>query len=241
MSRVIMIASGKGGTGKTTVAASLACALCDAGRRVLAVDLDAGMGNLDIALGMHDAALFSIAEVLSGAVPTAQAAAPVHGWEGLTLLTAPPMEYVPPVDALAAFCASMRAEDTDVILDCGAGLGEVIAAARTVADLALVVALPEDASLRNAAMTAMFLSERPSLKPRLVCNRVPVKRSILRRSRICIDTCMDAAGLPLAAIIPEDACVQLAPSKSCTLYEMRGSKACESVKSLAVRIISNIF
>lgn len=241
MARVIMIASGKGGTGKTTVAANLACALCDAGRRVLAVDLDAGMGNLDIALGMHDAALFSIAEVLSGDVSAEQAAAPVHGREGLFLLTAPAAGYVPAADKLASFCADMRAKDTDVILDCGAGLGEILSAARFAADLALVVALPEDASLRNASAAAQFLAERPALHVRLVCNRVPVKRGILRRTRICIDTCMDTAGLPLAAVIPEDAQARLAAARGITLYDISRSTAGPNVKALSDRIISNIF
>ena len=241
MARVILIASGKGGTGKTTVAAALACALCDAGRRVLVVDLDAGMGNLDIALGMHDAALFSLAEVLSGAVSAEQAAAPVHGREGLFLLTAPAEGYVPAPEKLAAFCAEMRAKDTDVILDCGAGLGDVISAARFAADLALVVALPEDASLRNAAVCAQFLTQRPALHVRLVCNRVPIKRSILRRTRICIDVCMDTAGLPLAAVIGEDEKARFAAARGSVLYDVSRSPVRDGVKALARRIISNIF
>lgn len=241
MARVILIASGKGGTGKTTVAGALACSLCDAGRRVLAVDLDAGMGNLDIALGMHDAALFSIAEVLSGAVAVEQAAAPVHGREGLSLLTAPTAGYVPSPEKLAAFCAEMRTKDTDVILDCGAGLGDILAAAREAADLALVVTLPEDASLRNASSAAQFLAQRPALKIRLVCNRIPVKRRILRRTRICIDTCMDNTGLPLAAVIPEDEGARLATARGNVLYDNPRSSVRESVKALAWRIISNIF
>ncbi len=241
MSRVILIASGKGGTGKTTVAAALACALCDAGRRVLAADLDAGMGNLDIVLGMHDAALFSLAEVLSGAVSAEQAAAPVHGREGLFLLTAPAAGYVPAADRLVAFCAEMHAKDTDVILDCGAGLGDVLSAARSAADLALVVSLPEDASLRNASATAQFLAQRPALTTRLVCNRVPLRRSILRKTRICIDTCMDTAGLPLAAVIPEDEGVRLAAARGHVFYDTSRSPIRKSVKSLAERIISNYF
>ncbi|MBR3691630.1 MAG: P-loop NTPase [Clostridia bacterium] len=237
MSRIILIASGKGGTGKTTLAARLACAMCDAGRRVAAVDLDAGMGNLDIALGMHDAALFSISEVLSGAVSYENAAVPVHGRPNLCLLCAPPAGYVPPAEALAAFIAARRAEDTDIILDCGAGLGDALGAARAVADLGLVVTHAETACLRDAAATALFLSERGSLSLRLVCNRLPVRRPLQRRMAYHVDACMDEVGLPLGAILFEDRRLVRTLLGGGTA----ASRIPEEIRALAERIISRNF
>ena len=89
MLKVILIASGKGGTGKTSLTASAGAALAQLGRKVLVMDGDCGLRNLDLVLGMSDAAVFSFADAARDTVPLTRAAAAHPVIAGLHLLTAP--------------------------------------------------------------------------------------------------------------------------------------------------------
>lgn len=241
MACCILIASGKGGTGKTTLAAALGCALQARGERVLCIDLDAGMGTLELCLCMHDASLFSVAEVLDGRVELSLAAAPVHGREGLRLLCAPPAGYVPDGNALAQLCRSCTQAGEYVILDVGAGLPPALSAARQAAELGLVVSLAEPGSLRDAACTAALLSEKQGISLRLVCNRIPQSVREQKRRGINVDALMDGTGLPLGAVVYEDAGVLRAAARSGLACDVRRSAAIRQVGELAERIRSNIF
>ena len=89
MFKVILVASGKGGTGKTSMTANVAAALAQKGHKTLVVDADVGLRNLDIVLGMSDLVVFSFADVALGIVSLEQAAAKHHDLDNLYLLTAP--------------------------------------------------------------------------------------------------------------------------------------------------------
>lgn len=89
MTKIIIIASGKGGTGKTSLAAGLGAALAAREHQVLVIDGDSGLRNLDIVLGMSDRVVFSFADVASGMIPLMEAAARHPSLERLFLLTAP--------------------------------------------------------------------------------------------------------------------------------------------------------
>ena len=89
MGKVIVITSGKGGTGKTSLTGGLGAALAQCGCRVLCLDADVGLRNLDITLGMADAALMDFTDVIAGRCPLDRAVAPHPGIDGLYLLTAP--------------------------------------------------------------------------------------------------------------------------------------------------------
>ena len=87
--KVILVASGKGGTGKTSFTAGVGAALSQRGHRVLLIDGDCGLRNLDIVLGMSDRVVYSFADVAGGAVPLETAMARHPDYEALYLLTAP--------------------------------------------------------------------------------------------------------------------------------------------------------
>ena len=84
--KVILVASGKGGTGKTSLTAGVGAALAQLGRRVLLIDGDCGLRNLDIVLGMSDRVVYSFADVAGGAVPLGDAMARHPDYETLYLL-----------------------------------------------------------------------------------------------------------------------------------------------------------
>ncbi|WP_121821491.1 MinD/ParA family ATP-binding protein [Halostella salina] len=148
---MIAIAGGKGGCGKTTTTLGLARALADAGRRVLAVDVDLDMPNLHALAGVP--AEPSLAAV--GDESAASLAHPDPQTAGVRVLPAPSER---PDDPAAAF-AAVAANDQRVLLDCPAGAGPDAAAPLRAADATLLVSLPTSESLRDAAKTAAMARE----------------------------------------------------------------------------------
>lgn len=124
MGQVIAVISGKGGTGKTTLSAGLAACLAAEGCRVLAVDLDVGLRNLDISLGLAQSAPLSFDELLSGAYRLEQVA-PHPEIPNLYLLTAPVNDTPEEIDAAAFFALldEVRQLFDFCILDAPAGVG----------------------------------------------------------------------------------------------------------------------
>ena len=105
MGTVIAILSGKGGTGKSTAAAALACGLSELGRSVVCVDADAELRNLDLCLGLSDEALLDYGDVLAGRCSLDKALAAPAGFPSLRLLPAP---QEPAEEGLADLCAQLR-------------------------------------------------------------------------------------------------------------------------------------
>lgn len=200
MGTVIAITSGKGGTGKTSITGGVACSLALMGRRVLCVDMDIGLRNLDISLGLNDRALMDFSDVALGRCPLARAAVEHPDLKGLSLLTAP---MTLPASLTAEKVTSLlnsAAEYDYILIDSPAGLGAGFRLAICGADRAVVVATNDASSLRDAQRTVSELDHMRQVH--LVMNRIQTK--LLRRLRATIDDAMDAAGLPLIGVVPED-------------------------------------
>ena len=209
MGSVIVITSGKGGTGKTSLAGGIGAALASRGRRVLCLDADVGLRNLDIALGMTDCATISFLDVMMENQYLSDA--PEHPViPGLQLLTAPTKTRAGLVDDIIfGRLIEEAAESYDwVLLDAPAGIGYGFDLATAYADRAILVATADAGSLRDAQQTAAILSEKGIKTIQLVVNRVT--RRLLRSVRANIDDIMDHVGLPLLGLIPEDQTVPVA-------------------------------
>ena len=184
MGQVIAVISGKGGTGKTTLSAGLAACLAAEGCRVLAVDLDVGLRNLDISLGLAQSAPLSFDELLSGAYRLEQVA-PHPEIPNLYLLTAPVNDTPEEIDAAAFFALldEVRQLFDFCILDAPAGVGAGFYLAAHRADRVIVVANADPASLRDGACVAGRLPEEVPAK--LVVNRVSPRA--YRRMKMTVD------------------------------------------------------
>lgn len=207
MGTVITVTSGKGGTGKTTVTGGVASCLARLGKTVLCIDMDIGLRNLDISLGLSDRALMDFADVALGNCPLARAAVSHPDLPNLSLLTAP-MRLPPHVTAgsIRALLRTARDRYDYIFIDCPAGLGPGFQLATCGADRALVVATNDASSLRDAQRAVEELYHLRQVH--LVMNRIQPK--LLRELRTTIDDAMDAAGLPLLGVVPEDSQVILA-------------------------------
>ena len=233
MGTVITVTSGKGGTGKTTVTGGVASCLARLGKTVLCIDMDIGLRNLDISLGLSDRALMDFADVALGNCPLARAAVSHPDLPNLSLLTAP-MRLPPHVTAgsIRALLRTARDRYDYIFIDCPAGLGPGFQLATCGADRALVVATNYASSLRDAQRAVEELYRLRQVH--LVMNRIQPK--LLRELRTTIDDAMDAAGLPLIGVIPEDRRVILAANMGSPLILEGRRGAANACLNIAKRI-----
>ena len=205
MNTVTVITSGKGGVGKSTVTASLGVALAARGKRVLLIDCDAGLGSLDHMLGVLEHRVFDIADVVSGAVEPQKAVYPSAYEPNLFLLSAPSTEEdVVSPEVMRQLIAVLSRYYDHVLIDSPAGIGQGFLSAAAAAQRALVVATPDPVCLRAAARTRQSLQEAGVKQQRLVINRFSGARFRVQKCYRDLDSVIDAAGIRLIAVIPED-------------------------------------
>ena len=234
MGTVIMVTSGKGGTGKTSLTAGVSSCLAALGRRVLCVDLDIGLRNLDIALGLDDRAVMDFTDVMELRCPLLTAATEHPRIHGLYLLTAPLVLPEPDIQSFRQLMAEAREYFDYIFMDSPAGLGDGFQLAMAAADRVIVVSATDPAALRDAQRTVAELGKRLDTI-HLVMNRIQPK--LMRRLRTTIDDAMDAAGLPLLGVVPEDAQVILAANTSQPLILTSRKGAALAYLNIAKRLL----
>ena len=233
MACVIAVTSGKGGTGKTSITGGTAASLSLMGRRVLCIDMDIGLRNLDISLGLNDRALMDFSDVALGRCPLARAAVSHPELKNLSLLTAPmslPAGLTP--DKVRALLDTARTLYDYILIDSPAGLGPGFRLAACGADRALVVATNDASSRRDAQRTVAELERVRQVH--LVMNRIQPR--LLRKLRTTIDDAMNAAGLPLIGVVPEDPQVMLCANQGIPLTSRGHRGAALACWNIALRL-----
>ena len=160
MGTAIVVTSGKGGTGKTTLTAGISSCLAAIGRRVLCIDMDIGLRNLDISLGMSDRVVMDFSDVVEGRCSLERGAAPHPVIDGLHLLTAPmrlPAGRISPQQMIHFMEQAKEAFDY-VLIDSPAGIGSGFQLAVAGADRAVVVTTNDPSALRDAQRAVTELS-----------------------------------------------------------------------------------
>lgn len=228
MGELFAVVSGKGGTGKTSVCAGIATALAMEGKRVLCIDCDIGLRNLDISLGMYDSGALSFRDVSEGGYALSQAA--VHPqYPTLSFLTAPmncSAEEINP-RAFGDMLQTARCGFDYIFLDAPAGVDAGFRLAAQAADRCIVVTGAGPAAVRDASRVGDLLELMGKTGTRLVVNRVD--KDMLSTVRVTIDDVMDIAGLPLAGVVLEDSNVTLAAAFGKPLLQY--AKRCEAAKA----------
>lgn len=199
----IVITSGKGGTGKTSLACGVGSCLAAMGYRVLLLDMDIGLRDLDLALGMSDRVLMDFSDVLYQRCSLEEAVVEHPIIQNLFLLTAPMTARPGQFDSvdLMTLLAKVKEQFDYCLIDCPAGIDTGFELATAGADRAIVVSTTDPICLRNAQRTVSLL-QRQHIPIHLVVNKV--SKRILRKLHTNIDDAMDAAGLPLMGIVPDD-------------------------------------
>lgn len=234
MGELFAVLSGKGGTGKTSVCAGIATALAEQGKKVLCIDCDVGLRNLDISLGMTESGALSFLDVAEGAYPLDRAARhPVY--LTLSFLTAPMNVDADEIDHknFENMLLQARKEFDFIFLDAPAGVDAGFRLAAKFADRFLVVTGAGPAAIRDAARVSDLLELMGKKNVRLIVNRVD--REMLSTTKMTVDDVMDTAGLPLMGVVLEDSNVTLAAAFGKPL--LRYARRCPAAK--AFRKIAN--
>ena len=235
MGELIAVLSGKGGTGKTSVCAGIASALAQMGEKVLCIDCDVGLRNLDISLGITELGTLSFMDVCGGGYDLSQAAQhPV--FENLRFLTAPVNCTADQVDA-DAFCEMLqqaRSQFHYVFLDAPAGIEAGFTLAAQYADRVILVTGADPASIRDATRAGEVLEKMGKTNVRLIVNRITSK--VAQALDITVDDVMDRAGLPLLGVVPEDQRVVLSAAFQKPLLKYTRKGAAKACRRIAQRI-----
>lgn len=235
MGELIAVLSGKGGTGKTSLCAGIATALAQMGEKVLCIDCDVGLRNLDISLALYDSGALSFVDVCHGSYKLSQAS--VHSeYPTLSFLTAPVNLQAENVDnqAFGELLRQARREFSYIFLDAPAGLDAGFQLCAAHADRVILVTNPEPSAIRDAARTGQKLELMKKNQVRIIVNRV--KRKLLDVTKRTIDDVMDESGLPLLGVVPEDENVTLAAAFETPLLKYTRKGAAAACKRIAKRI-----
>ena len=235
MGELVAILSGKGGTGKTTLCAGIAEALALQGEKVLCIDCDIGLRNLDISLGIDRLGALSFLDVVNGDYPLDAATAhPIY--PNLRFLTAPMNCSAEDVDrlALAKMLDQAREYYHYVFLDAPAGIDAGFQLAARCADRIILVTGPDPAAIRDARQASDKLELMGKTNVRLVVNRISNKMATAMK--LTVDDIMDAAGLPLLGIVPEDPNMVLAAAFHQALLDYTKKGAAAACRRIAKRL-----
>lgn len=235
MKEIIVVASGKGGTGKSTVTVGIGSSLADEGYKVLLIDCDSGMRGLDIMLGVTQNLVFDIADAVSGSCTVENTVYPCPNKKGLFLMPAPLNAYDEVAPQVLSQVVEGVADIFDyIIIDSPAGVGSGFEAAAYPAGRALVVVNTEPTSLRGGQNVARKLGECGIDNIRLVINRFNRRTFEKMGLYADLDEIIDITSLQLIGIVPED--YSLAAAIQSGKSGDKSSKAMKALAKIAGRI-----
>lgn len=201
MARKIILASGKGGVGKSSITAGLSAALANAGKKVLAVDMDIGLRSLDLILGLNEKQIFNWGDIILDYCDFEDA---LISSEPVSLLGAPP-EFNEnfTVENLKKVIDIADKSFDYILLDAPAGIGEGLTLAAGVADEGIVVVTPDEVSVRSGEIASRKLYNYGLENVSVIINRFKESSSAKGR-HLNIDDVIDSSKLKLLGIVPED-------------------------------------
>ena len=237
MGKMFIVASGKGGTGKTTVVSHVGAALAKRGHLVVLVDADAGFRNLDLALGLESSIVYDYSDHINGdsALDDILIKSPVL--QDMYFVAAPQSVAASDLDEekTALFWQSLKNRFDYVLADAPAGMGDGFLFAAKYADEAIIVSLAETSSLRDADRVISALEELGKENIRLILNRID-PGMIERKIMMNVDDCTDVLGVPILGIIPEDRSVAESMLRGAPLIEDEAGGAGTAFRNIAERL-----
>ncbi len=211
MAKRIVIASGKGGVGKSTIAAGLGKALAKQGVNTLLIDCDAGLASLDTMLGCREFASFGWYDVFNGSCSPADAVTNV--FDGLSLICAPSVTVGEnSKNAVAKLTEALDGSYDVIITDAPAGLGTGVFRAAAAAQYGLIAATGDKISVKGAAAVDGKLREAGVRETRLIINRYDLKAA-KKGKLMSVDEIIDASLVRLIGIVPEDDALRFSETK----------------------------
>lgn len=214
MSRIIVVTSGKGGVGKTTVTSNLGMAIARLGRRVALVDADFGLRNLDLLLGLENRVVYTAIDVLAGQCRLDQALVKDKRQEGLVLLPAAQSRTKESISPghMKKLVAALAEKFDYVIIDSPAGIEMGFQNAIAAAKEALIVTTPEIAAVRDADRVVGLLEAHSLKRIHLIINRLK-PRMVQADQMMSVQDVQEILAIPLIGVIPDDERVIISSNK----------------------------
>ncbi len=238
MKEIIMVASGKGGVGKTTVAASIGVSLSMMGKKVCLIDFDFGLRNLDLALGVENLVVYDIFDVMLENCKLREAVIKESKYFSLGLIPASQFKDNEEFnrEKFEEILKELKKKYDYIIIDCPAGIGENVTIAAHFATFGIVVVNPEPYSLRDADKLVSVMEENGQLKDvRMVVNRIR-KDFVKKGLMLSINDIIEVMGIRLLGVVPEDKTVIEASIKGTPAVMMKKSKTSAEFLNMAKRI-----
>ncbi len=205
MSEVIVVTSGKGGVGKTTTSANVGTGLANLGFKVVLIDTDIGLRNLDVVLGLENRIVYNLVDVVEGNCRIKQALIKDKRYQNLYLLPSAQTKDKTSVnpEQMKKLTDELREEFDYIILDCPAGIEQGFKNAISGADRALVVTTPEVSAIRDADRIIGLLEANEMKKIELIVNRIRMDM-VKRGDMMSINDVVDILAIDLIGAVPDD-------------------------------------
>lgn len=235
--KVVTVSSGKGGVGKTTATANLGTSLASLGKKVVVIDADIGLRNLDVIMGLENRIVYDLVDIVEGRSKLRQSMIKHKKFEHLYLIPAAQTRdkmSVSPED-MVKLTDELREEFDYILIDSPAGIERGFRNALEPADEVLIVTNPEVSAVRDADRIIGLIEAAEKGPGKLIINRLKTDM-VERGEMLSSDDVYDVLGLTIVGIIPEDELV-LSASNSGVPVTLNGeSKAGQAFNNVARRI-----
>ncbi|TYQ16089.1 UNVERIFIED_CONTAM: septum site-determining protein MinD [Acetivibrio alkalicellulosi] len=238
MSEVIVITSGKGGVGKTTSTANIGAGLALEGKKVVLLDTDIGLRNLDVVMGLENRIVYDLVDVIEGTCRLKQALIKDKRYEGLHLLPAAQTRDKSAVnpEQMIKLCEELKQDFDYVLVDCPAGIEQGFKNAIAGASRAIVVTTPEVSAVRDADRIIGLLEANEVRNPRLLINRVR-QDMVKRGDMMTIDDIIDILAIDLIGVVPDDEKIIVSTNRGEPAVTDNKSLAGEAYRGITKRIM----
>ncbi len=238
MSKVIVVTSGKGGVGKTTTTANIGTALAMAGYKVVLVDADIGLRNLDLVMGLENRVVYDLVNVVEGTCRLKQALIKDKRQKELYMLPAAQTRDKDAVSAeqMKQLCDDLRKDFDYIFIDCPAGIEQGFKNAIAGADEAIVVTTPEVSAVRDADRIIGLLEANEIRDPKLLVNRVRVNM-VKSGNMLNVEDIIELLAINLIGVVPDDEDIIITSNKGEPAVMNRNAKTGQAYMNISKRIL----
>jgi len=235
--KVVTVTSGKGGVGKTTTTANLAVALAAGGEKVVCIDADIGLRNLDVVMGLENRIVYDIVDVVEGRARVRQAMIKDKRLPEMYLIPAAQTRdkaAVSPADMIK-LAEELRQDMDYILVDSPAGIERGFRNAVAPADQVLIVTNPEVSAVRDADRIVGLLEAEEKGPGHLILNRV--KPDMVKRGdMLSTDDVLDILAIPLIGVVPEDEGILVSSNRGSPAAMDDKSRAGQAFRDIARRL-----
>lgn len=236
--KVLTITSGKGGVGKTTTTANIGMALASLGKKVVCIDADIGLRNLDVVMGLENRIVYDLVDVIEGRCKLSQAMIRDKHYDHLFLIPAAQTRDKTALspDDMVKVCEELRDETDYIVIDSPAGIERGFRNALAPSDEVLVVTNPEVSAVRDADRIIGLVEAEEKGPAKLIINRIKPEM-VHRGDMLSSDDVLDLLAVPLVGIIPEDESVLVSTNHGKPVVLNQKSRAGQAFLNVGRRLM----